>query len=181
MTEWAGRLSCTLLVIELDFSGCYHFQSWVNINIDSFVTITSSLTVLLCTWPHFSPICWLSVRTMTRLTLQWSQWPIWPPLFEATNQVGILIECYLDVWWAQCSAANCVAGKAALANESLRHSIVLFSFAMTALAWWDQIGAHRSIFGLPGFSCTFFCVFVCFRLTRLYLALTLLAFSSSIC
>ena len=62
------------------------------------------------TWAHF---CRLPAGTMTG---QWRQ--------IGRHRVGFPVEWHLDIWCAHCSAANCVAAKAALANESLHHPIV---------------------------------------------------------
>ena len=61
---------------------------------------------------------------MTGLARQWSPRPNWPTPFGAADQVGLPAEWHLDIWSTHCSVANCVAAKAALANESLHHCIV---------------------------------------------------------
>lgn len=63
--------------------------------------ITPSATALLGTWLYFSPICWLSGRTMTGLTSKGSHKPNWQISIGAHRhraKVGFCVEWHLDIW-----------------------------------------------------------------------------------
>lgn len=92
------RLQCPLDTVWR-FIGFWNVQSWINVwSFYYYNVITPSAAALLSTWPYFSPICWLSERTMTGLMSEWSHKPNWQIPFGATDKVGFPVEWHLDIW-----------------------------------------------------------------------------------
>lgn len=71
--------------------------------------ITPSVPFLSSTWLCFTPICWLSGRTMTGPARPQSQQPTWQGPFGAWDRAASPCRMVLGCWGSDhCSVANCV-------------------------------------------------------------------------